>query len=81
MKPYAGISSSVTDIFFNLLDRLTNQGHRLFMDNFYNSVELTKKLLEVNTHVCGTIRSYRGEPESIRQLKNSTIKKKSCSKV
>jgi len=39
-------------------DYLDN-GHSLFMDNYYNSVPLTKKLLDHNTYVTGTLRSNR----------------------
>jgi hypothetical protein len=36
------------------------------MDNYYNSVQLTKNLYELNTTVCGTIRQNRGLPKDFR---------------
>lgn len=36
-----------------------NKGHHLFMDNFYNSVGLSKILLQCKTHTTGTLRSNR----------------------
>jgi hypothetical protein len=41
-----------------LADKL-DSGHSVFMDNYYNSVNLTKELLKRNTYVTGTLRSNR----------------------
>lgn len=35
------------------------KGHELFMDNYYNSFELSEKLLKCKTHTNGTLRSNR----------------------
>lgn len=35
------------------------KGHELFMDNYYNSYELSEKLLSFKTHTNGTLRSNR----------------------
>lgn len=35
------------------------KGHELFMDNFYNSFELSEKLLRLKTHTNGTLRPNR----------------------
>ncbi|XP_026331488.1 uncharacterized protein LOC113238860 [Hyposmocoma kahamanoa] len=35
------------------------KGHWLFMDNYYNSVTLSQKLLDLKTHTTGTLRSNR----------------------
>ena len=40
------------------------------MDNFYNSVELSEKLLERKLHTFGTLRSFRGKSPEIRKPKN-----------
>lgn len=74
MKPYCGESSPLKDTVVSLLDRLAGHGYRLFMDNFYNSVPLCKHLLDLKTHVCGTIRKNRGEPPVIRDLRNADLR-------
>ena len=66
LLPYCGVSSSIADTVTALLDRLLDHGHRLYMDNFYNSVGLSKQLLDRKTVVCGTLRSNRGEPPALR---------------
>lgn len=35
------------------------KGHYLFMDNYYNSVTLSQKLLDLKTHSTGTLRTNR----------------------
>ncbi|KAG8237663.1 hypothetical protein J437_LFUL017321 [Ladona fulva] len=53
-----------------LMDGKLDLGHALFMDNFYNSVNLVHKLLERNTHVTGTLRSNRkGNPIEVVSAK------------
>lgn len=70
MKPYSGQSSSVSDTVKGLLGRLAGKGHTLYMDNFYNSVALAQDLYaNENTHVCGTLRSNRGEPAAMKNAK------------
>ena len=44
--------------------------HSLYMDNYYNSVELSEDLLEQKVHTIGTLRSNRGEPSEIRNPSN-----------
>lgn len=41
--------------------------HHLYMDNYYNSVELAENLLEKKIRVCGTIRQNRGFPEKLKR--------------
>ena len=36
-----------------------DRGHHIFMDNFYNSVRLSQKLLKRKTHTTGTLRRNR----------------------
>uniref|UniRef100_A0A673MY08 PiggyBac transposable element-derived protein 4-like n=1 Tax=Sinocyclocheilus rhinocerous TaxID=307959 RepID=A0A673MY08_9TELE len=74
MKPYCGESAALKDTVVSLLDRLAGHGYRLFMDHFYNSVQLCKHLLDLKTHVCGTIRKNRGEPPVIRDLRNADFR-------
>lgn len=52
VRPYCGVGANVGDTVIELLDRLINQGYKLYMDNYYNSVALALCLLDVNTHVC-----------------------------
>lgn len=47
-----------------------NVGHSLYMDNFYNSYELSKKLLENETYSTGTLRATRkNTPSSVAKSK------------
>lgn len=43
-------------VVMELLQGKLNNGHELYMDNFYNSFGLAKKLLENNTYCTGTLR-------------------------
>lgn len=55
-----------------MMDYLNN-GHSLFMDSFYNSVSLTKQLLEKKTYVTGTLRLNRkGNPTEVVKKKLKT---------
>ncbi|CAH2000544.1 unnamed protein product [Acanthoscelides obtectus] len=46
------------------------KGHELFMDNYYNSVSLSEKLLRLKTHTNGTLRSNRrGNPKALVKKK------------
>ncbi|XP_048012275.1 piggyBac transposable element-derived protein 4-like isoform X2 [Megalobrama amblycephala] len=74
MKPYCGESATLGDTVVSLLDRLAGHGYRSFMDNLYNSVRLCERLLDVKTHVCGTIRKNRGEPPVIRDVRNADLR-------
>ena len=53
-----------------LTNRCTGLWHSLYMDNYYNSVELSEALLAQNIHTVGTLRCYRGEPPEIRNPQN-----------
>ncbi|XP_056640425.1 piggyBac transposable element-derived protein 4-like isoform X2 [Diorhabda sublineata] len=49
-----------------LMDGKLDVGHSLFMDDFYNSVNLVHELLERKTYVTGTLRSNRkGNPPQV----------------
>ena len=75
LKPYSGDAGMLGDTVVSLLDRLKGQGYRLYMDNFYNSVRLCERLLDLNTHVCGTLRKHRGEPPEIGTLKPTDLER------
>lgn len=58
---YQGKDSSSNDsgsktekLVLSLMDRYLNKCHHLFMDNFYNSVALSNKLLSHKTHITGS---------------------------
>ncbi|XP_036319946.1 piggyBac transposable element-derived protein 4-like [Rhagoletis pomonella] len=64
--------SKVGNIVHRLMAPYLNKGHHLIMDNFYNSVELSKDLLSYKTHVTGTLRVNRkGNPKAITGTKLS----------
>lgn len=51
-----------------LMDGLTDSGRSLYMDNYYNSVGLTRDLLGKKTYVTGTLRANRkGNPSEVVQ--------------
>ena len=50
-----------SDVVLHLAKDLLKKGYVLSMDNFYNSVRLTKALTSNSTYVCGTLRSNRKE--------------------
>ena len=58
-----------------LMESLYDDGYHLYMDNFYNSVAMCDHLLQRGTHVCGTLRRHRGEPEVITKLTEAKMKK------
>lgn len=68
--PSDGETSKLETLVFSLLEPYLEQGHHLFMDNYYNSVQLSKKLLKRKTHSTGTLRSNRrGTPKCLTTLK------------
>ena len=52
-----------------LVADLLNNGHHLFMDNFYNSATLAWHLLENNTLVTGTLRKCRKDCSKVVEKK------------
>lgn len=50
-----------------------NHGHSLFMDNFYNSHDLSKELLEQGTHTTGTLLANR--QHNPKDVVNSKLEK------
>lgn len=58
------------NVVMNLMKNHLNNGHSLFMDNFYNSVDLAKELLLNKTYCTGTLRKNRkGNPPSVKDAK------------
>ncbi|KAG5865977.1 hypothetical protein JTB14_011972 [Gonioctena quinquepunctata] len=59
-----------TKIVLNLANNYLDQGYSLYMDNFYNSVDLARQLLERNTYCTGTLRNGRkGSPSEEKTAK------------
>ncbi|CAI6355744.1 unnamed protein product [Macrosiphum euphorbiae] len=58
--------SKINDLVIRLMKPYLNKGHHLYMDNFYNSVDLSNILYKKKTHTTGTLRSNRKKnPKSI----------------
>ena len=62
--------TKLQSLVFRLLSPFLDKGHHAIMDNYYNSVPLSNKLLQRKTHTTGTLRSNRRE-----NPKNITTKK------
>ncbi|XP_045457227.1 piggyBac transposable element-derived protein 4-like [Melitaea cinxia] len=54
-----GDESKTEKLVLRLMRPYLLRGHHLFMDNYYNSVKLSQKLLDLNTHSTGTLRKSR----------------------
>ena len=52
-------SQKIETLVHALLEPFLDLGHHIFMDNFYNSVRLSQKLLKRKTHTTGTLRRNR----------------------
>lgn len=62
--------SHASDVVMNLMAEKLNNGHALYMDNFYNSFDLATKLIQQNTYCTGTLRLDRkNTPKEIKQAK------------
>ncbi|PSN31192.1 PiggyBac transposable element-derived protein 4 [Blattella germanica] len=42
-------------------------GYHVFMDNYYNSVNLSQQLFDMKTITCGTVRQNRGLPKELKE--------------
>uniref|UniRef100_A0A1B6DQT5 PiggyBac transposable element-derived protein domain-containing protein n=1 Tax=Clastoptera arizonana TaxID=38151 RepID=A0A1B6DQT5_9HEMI len=54
-----GGKGHTSKVVLHLMEGKENNGHALYMDNFYNSHDLAKNLIEKGTYVTGTIQSNR----------------------
>ena len=66
---YRGISQSLHDTVFGLLGGLMGQGYHVYMDNYYNSVDLARDLYREKVHCTGTLRLTRGAPPPLADLR------------
>lgn len=83
IKIYSGKSEETDNnlghtagVVLHLLEDYLDKGYTVYMDNFYNSVTLTKLLNTRKTYVCGTLRNNRkGNPKDVV---NRKLKKGEC---
>lgn len=68
-KLYSGAEQKLENMIMELLEHHLDKWHHLYMDNFHNSVGLARKLLLNKIRICGTIRSNRGLPETVKKAK------------
>lgn len=62
--------SKLNSLVLRLLEPFLDKGHHIYLDNFYNSVGLSKMLLRRKTHTTGTLRSNRkGNPKEVTLAK------------
>lgn len=67
------VISHTEDVVMNLMKGKLNNGHSLYMDNFYNSVDLAHKLLLKQTYYTGTLRMNRkNNPKVVTSKKLKT---------
>ncbi|XP_068618055.1 piggyBac transposable element-derived protein 4-like [Battus philenor] len=66
-KIYSGVGQPIPKTVMELLASSYGKWHHLYMDNYYNSVELAENLLEKKIRVCGKIRQNRGFPEKLKR--------------
>jgi len=58
------------NVVLHLMSDKLNNGHALYMDNFYNTFDLATKLIEKNTYYIGTLRVNRkNTPKDVAQAK------------
>ena len=62
---YASKGMKLEETICRLLDTCLHKWHSLYMDNFYNSVELAESLLSDQVHTVGTMRTNRGEGNEV----------------
>ncbi|CAH2009346.1 unnamed protein product [Acanthoscelides obtectus] len=65
-----GGKGHTTKVVLHLLQDYLRNGHSVFMHNFYNSFELSKRLLEQDSYCTGTLRQDRTDnPKEIKTMK------------
>lgn len=73
-------TSHAQSVVTKLAQRYLGKGHTLYLDNYYNSVQLAEFLYQNKTHVVGTLRKTRkGNPKHVisSKLKKKKQEKKS----
>ena len=72
-EAYSGTYTSTRDTVFSLIGDLRGKGYQLYMDNYYNSVALSKELYDNGIHTCGTLRLARGGPKVLQGLAKTKL--------
>ena len=65
---YSGIGKTTIETVMGLIEPLKYKGYHLYMDNYYNSVNLTEQLLQQGVYTCGTLRLERGAPKELQLI-------------
>ena len=65
---YQGKKNTLRQIVWTLMQRYFNKGYCLYMDNYYNTVDIADQLYENGVHVTGTLRLPRGAPKDLQTL-------------
>uniref|UniRef100_A0A1B6IXW2 PiggyBac transposable element-derived protein domain-containing protein n=2 Tax=Homalodisca liturata TaxID=320908 RepID=A0A1B6IXW2_9HEMI len=56
------------EVVMKLMQNFLHKGHIVYLDNFYNSVELAEDLFKNQTNICGTLQAGRsGNPQEVIQ--------------
>ncbi|KAG0433506.1 hypothetical protein DMUE_5409 [Dictyocoela muelleri] len=63
------MKSTLEETVMDLCRSLTEKNRKLFMDNYYNSINLSNKLYEKKIYTTVTLRLNRGGPENLSSLK------------
>lgn len=74
----------VTDVVLDLMEGYLDRGHFIYVDNFYNSPDLTRRLSQRKTYICGTLRKSRKNipPEVCHaKLKRGEFLSKVCNDI
>jgi len=65
-----GGKGHAANVVLHLMSEKLNNGHSIYMDNFYNSIDLAEQLLQKKTYCTGTLRSNRKRiPEAVVKSK------------
>ncbi|KAF7685137.1 PiggyBac transposable element-derived protein 4 [Cucumispora dikerogammari] len=76
LEMFSGAKRRVVEVVKSLVSEYHNLNHKLYMDNFYTSLQLFDSLKEKGIYSSGTMRAFRGEPEIFRTLKKTIPKNK-----
>ncbi|KAF7691510.1 hypothetical protein CDIK_2548 [Cucumispora dikerogammari] len=58
----------------NLYSFFDRKVQRLYIDNYYNSLSMTKALISSEIYVCGTLRDRRRGPDKLTTQKKALLK-------
>ncbi|KAK2579429.1 hypothetical protein KPH14_002641 [Odynerus spinipes] len=68
-KVYSGTPGRLQDTVLSILRPYMGFHHHIYMDNYYNSVNTAELLLQNSTRICGTVRSNRGLPQNLKNIR------------